>query len=118
MAASVKVKNSCGGSSALENVTLWIGLYPDELGRFVERNDELMIEMTKAQIEAADGLLDSMVIWGDVAYVSGQTFPGIWEVSPLSRRLRSSRSKLISNCSLSDHNEGDLNRSEVSKNDF
>jgi len=52
----------------LENVMLWIGLYPDEVGRFVERIGQFALELTKAQIRAADGLLDGMVIWGDVAY--------------------------------------------------
>jgi hypothetical protein len=54
------------------NVMLWIGLYPDELGRFA-------IEMTRAQIRAGGGLLDGMVIWGDVAYVNGMLFsPAYW----------------------------------------
>lgn len=62
-----------------ENVMLWIGLYPDELGRFIERVGEFVIELTKAQIKAADGLLDGMVIWGDVAYVNGLFFsPEYW----------------------------------------
>src|SRR5512135_319517 len=54
-----------------ENVMLWIGLYPDELGRFVERINRFALELTMAQIKAADGLLDGMVIWGDVAYKRG-----------------------------------------------
>lgn len=61
------------------NVLLWIGLYPEELARFVERLGSFLIEMTKAQIKAADGLLDGMVIWGDVAYVNGMLFsPEYW----------------------------------------
>ncbi len=52
----------------LENVMLWIGLYPDEVGRFVERIGQFVLGLTKAQIRAAGGLLDGMVIWGDVAY--------------------------------------------------
>jgi uroporphyrinogen-III decarboxylase len=51
-----------------ENVMLWIGLYPDELGAFIEKLGQFCIELTKAQIKAAGGLLDGMVIWGDVAY--------------------------------------------------
>jgi uroporphyrinogen decarboxylase len=63
----------------LKNVMLWIGLYPDEIGRFVERIIEFVVEMTKAQIEAADGLLDGMVIWGDVAYRKSLFFsPNYW----------------------------------------
>ncbi|HUI70229.1 MAG TPA: uroporphyrinogen decarboxylase family protein [Spirochaetia bacterium] len=62
-----------------ENVMLWIGLYPDELGRFIERLGRFVIELTRAQIKAADGLLDGMVIWGDVAYVNGMLFsPDFW----------------------------------------
>ena len=62
-----------------ENVLMWIGLYPDELGRFIERVGEFVIGLTKAQIKAADGLLDGMVIWGDVAYVRDMMFsPRFW----------------------------------------
>jgi uroporphyrinogen decarboxylase len=62
-----------------KNVMLWIGLYPDEIGRFAERIIEFVVEMTKAQIEAADGLLDGMVIWGDVAYRKNLFFsPDYW----------------------------------------
>ncbi len=61
------------------NVMLWIGLYPDEVGRFVERINEFVVEMTKAQIKAASGLLDGMVIWGDVAYRRDMFFsPDYW----------------------------------------
>lgn len=52
----------------LEKVMLWIGLYPDEVGRFVERLGEFVLGLARAQIRAAKGLLDGMVIWGDVAY--------------------------------------------------
>ncbi|MGZ5422979.1 MAG: uroporphyrinogen decarboxylase family protein [Candidatus Aminicenantales bacterium] len=52
----------------LEKVMLWIGLYPDEVGRFVERLGEFVRGLARAQIRAAEGLLDGMVIWGDVAY--------------------------------------------------
>jgi uroporphyrinogen decarboxylase len=62
-----------------ENVMLWIGLYPDELGRFIERLGRFVIELTRAQIKAGGGLLDGMVIWGDVAYVNGMLFsPEFW----------------------------------------
>jgi uroporphyrinogen decarboxylase len=62
-----------------ENVMLWIGLYPEELGRFIERIGAFVIEMTKSQVKAADGMLDGMVIWGDVAYVNGMLFsPDFW----------------------------------------
>jgi hypothetical protein len=63
----------------LQNVMLWIGLYPDDVGRFVERLGEFALGITKAQIEAAGGLLDGMVIWGDVAYRKNLFFsPDYW----------------------------------------
>jgi hypothetical protein len=58
----------------LENALLWIGLYPDEVGRFIERIGEFVLGIAKAQIRASGGLLDGMVIWGDVAYRSGLFF--------------------------------------------
>ncbi|MBZ5564116.1 MAG: uroporphyrinogen decarboxylase family protein [Acidobacteriia bacterium] len=62
-----------------ESALLWIGLYPDEVGRFVERINEYAVETTKAQIKAADGMLAGMVIWGDVAYKGGLLFsPAYW----------------------------------------
>jgi uroporphyrinogen decarboxylase len=62
-----------------QNVLLWIGLYPNEVARFVERINEFALEMTRAQIKAADGLLDGMVIWGDVAYTKALFFsPRYW----------------------------------------
>jgi len=62
-----------------ENVMLWIGQYPDEVQRFVERIHEFSLELAKAQIRAAGGMLDGMVIWGDVAYKRGMLFsPDYW----------------------------------------
>ncbi|MDP3177809.1 MAG: uroporphyrinogen decarboxylase family protein, partial [Spirochaetaceae bacterium] len=62
-----------------ENTFMWMGLYPDELSRFIERVGAFVIELTKAQIKAADGLLDGMVVWGDVAYRNGMLFsPDFW----------------------------------------
>lgn len=62
-----------------EHVMLWIGLYPDEIGRFVERINDFALELTKAQIKAAGGLLDGMVIWGDIAYKKDMFFsPDYW----------------------------------------
>ena len=62
-----------------ENVMLWIGHYPEEVGRFVERINRFALELTMAQIEAAAGMLDGMVIWGDVAYKKGLFFsPRYW----------------------------------------
>jgi len=62
-----------------ENALLWIGLYPHEVARLVERIGEFAVELTKAQIEAGGGLLAGMVIWGDVAYRRDLLFsPDFW----------------------------------------
>jgi uroporphyrinogen-III decarboxylase len=53
-------------------------LYPDEVGSFVERINEYAVETTKAQIKAAGGILDGMVIWGDVAYKGGMLFSPVY----------------------------------------
>jgi len=44
-----------------DNVLLWIGLYPDELGRFIDRIHEFNLGIAEAQIKAAGGMLDGMV---------------------------------------------------------
>ena len=62
-----------------ENLLLWIGMYPEEFGHFVERANAFALEITRAQIKAAAGLLDGMVIWGDVAYKKDVFFsPRYW----------------------------------------
>jgi hypothetical protein len=62
-----------------ENVLLWLALYPDELGAFIRRIGDFVVGLTKAQIKAADGMLDGMVVWGDVAYRNGMLFsPEMW----------------------------------------
>ena len=62
-----------------KNVMLWIGLYPDDVARFVERIHAFNVALAEAQIRAADGLLDGMVIWGDVAYRKDLFFsPTYW----------------------------------------
>jgi hypothetical protein len=61
------------------NALLWIALYPDEIGRFVDRIHEFNLGIAEAQIEAAPGLLDGIVVWGDVAYTKDMLFsPGYW----------------------------------------
>ena len=74
-----------------ENVMMWIGLYPDELARFIERLGKFLVEMTRAQVKAGGGLLDGMVIWGDVAYVNGMLFSRT-SGARISSRLSRSRS--------------------------
>jgi hypothetical protein len=62
-----------------ENVMMWIGLYPEELAAFVKRVNEFNLDIAEAQIKAAGGLLDGMVIWGDVAYRNDMLFsPDYW----------------------------------------
>ena len=61
------------------NMMLWIGLYPDDVAEFAERINAYMLELTKAQIKVADGLLDGMFIAGDVAYTGSLFFsPEYW----------------------------------------
>lgn len=62
-----------------ENVMLWIGEAPERLGRCIEKVGRFCVELTKAQIRAAGGMLDGMVVWGDVAYKKGMLFsPAYW----------------------------------------
>jgi uroporphyrinogen decarboxylase len=62
-----------------ESLLLWIGLYPEQMGRFIQRANEFALEILKAQIQAAGGLLDGIVIWGDVAYRKDLFFsPRYW----------------------------------------
>ncbi|MFZ2656271.1 MAG: uroporphyrinogen decarboxylase family protein [Victivallales bacterium] len=62
-----------------ENAMLWMGLYPDEMGKTIDRIGEFYVENAKAAIDAGNGLLDGFVVWGDVAYKNG-TFmsPDYW----------------------------------------
>jgi uroporphyrinogen-III decarboxylase len=54
-------------------------MYTRELGDFIARINDFMLNITRAQIKAADGLLDGMVIWGDVAYTYDLLFsPEFW----------------------------------------
>jgi hypothetical protein len=62
-----------------ENALFWIGMYPDRLGECIKRIGQFYLDCLKAQIRAADGLLDGMVIWGDVAYSQTMLFdPEYW----------------------------------------
>ncbi|MHC4061470.1 MAG: uroporphyrinogen decarboxylase family protein [Planctomycetota bacterium] len=61
------------------NALLWIGMHPQRMGKVIRRIGDFYVECTKAQIAAADGLLDGMVIWGDVAYTRSLFFsPDYW----------------------------------------
>ena len=64
-----------------ENTLLWMGMYPDRLGAQIKRIGQFYLDCLKAEIEAADGLLDGMVIWGDVAFSQTMLFdPEYWRV--------------------------------------
>lgn len=51
-----------------EHTLLWMGEYPERMGAVINRLGAFYLEMAQAEIEAAAGLLDGFVIWGDVAY--------------------------------------------------
>ncbi len=62
-----------------ENTLWWMGMYPDELGACINRIGQFYLDSTRAQIAAANGLLDGMVIWGDVAFKQTMLFdPEYW----------------------------------------
>lgn len=52
---------------------------PERLGKFVQRIGDFLVGITEGQIEAAQGRLKGMYIWGDVAYVHGMFMsPDLW----------------------------------------
>jgi uroporphyrinogen decarboxylase len=62
-----------------ENSLLWMGMYPDRLGECINRIGQFYLDCTKAEIKAANGMLDGFVIWGDVAYTRSMLFdPEYW----------------------------------------
>lgn len=62
-----------------ENTLLWLGLYPERMGKVINRIGQFYLECAKACIEAGGGLLDGFVIWGDVAYKDSMFFsPDYW----------------------------------------
>jgi hypothetical protein len=62
-----------------ENTLFWMGMHADRLGACIDRIGQFYLDCLKAQIRAADGLLDGMVIWGDVAYSQTMLFdPDYW----------------------------------------
>jgi len=62
-----------------ENNMFWIGMYPERMGKVINRIGQFYLECAKAEIEAAQDLLDGFVIWGDVAYKNDMFFsPDYW----------------------------------------
>ncbi len=72
------------------NSMLWMGEYPERLGAVIRRLGDFYCRLAEAEIKAADGLLDGMVIWGDMAYRKS-TFmaPAYWRAyfKPVVARL-------------------------------
>ena len=62
-----------------QNALLWMGLYPERMGKVINRIGEFYLECAKAEMEAGGDWLDGFVVWGDVAYKPGLFFsPDYW----------------------------------------
>ena len=62
-----------------ENGMYWMLMHYDQFPEALARIGQFYFDICKAQVEAADGLLDGMVIWGDVAFKNGLFFdPDYW----------------------------------------
>ncbi|MBN1422103.1 MAG: hypothetical protein JXP34_25240 [Planctomycetes bacterium] len=73
-----------------EAALILIAEEPDRLARFVERLGAFLAGIARAQIEAAQGRLAGLYLWGDVAYDRGMLFdPGYWRevFAPQVRRI-------------------------------
>ncbi len=61
------------------NTLMWMGEYPERFGEQILRIGDFYVDCCRAEIDAAAGLLDGMVIWGDVAYTGSMLFsPDYW----------------------------------------
>ena len=62
-----------------QNAMLWMGEFPERMGAVINRIGAHYLECARAEIDAGQGLLDGLVIWGDVAYKKGMFFsPRYW----------------------------------------
>ncbi len=62
-----------------ENALMKLAEAPEAVERFVRRIGDFMLGIGKAQIAAADGKIQGMYVWGDVAYTRGMFFsPELW----------------------------------------
>ena len=62
-----------------ENVLFKMAEGPDRLARFIERLGDFLVGIVEGQIEAMEGKLSGLYIWGDVAFVHGMLFsPDYW----------------------------------------
>ncbi|MEW6235984.1 MAG: uroporphyrinogen decarboxylase family protein [Candidatus Omnitrophota bacterium] len=57
-----------------ENAMIWLATAPEALADFVHRIGAFMLTFARTQIEAGQGMLSGMYIWGDVAYHKGMLF--------------------------------------------
>ena len=57
------------------NTLFWIGEHSERFGEQVLRAGEFCLRCCEAQLDAGAGLLDGMVIWGDVAFARNMFFP-------------------------------------------
>jgi len=77
-----------------ENALLWMVLEPEAFETFIRRIGEFNVELAKAQIEASNGRLSGMYIWGDIAYRNGMLFsPEIWR-----RMFKPTIAQIIEEC--------------------
>ncbi len=61
------------------NYMLWLGEHPERMAAAIRRIGEFYFRMAVAELEAARGLLDGFVIWGDVAFRKSTFFaPSYW----------------------------------------
>ena len=62
-----------------ENVFYKMAEDPERLGWFMERLGDFLVGIAEGQIEAAEGKLSGLYVWGDIAYVNGMLFsPDFW----------------------------------------
>ena len=61
-----------------EHAMLWMGMYPERMGAVINRIGAHYVECAKAAIDAAEGLLDGFVVWGDVAYKKNMFFSPVY----------------------------------------
>ena len=62
-----------------QNAMLWLGEHPKRMGAVINRLGAHYVACARGALDAAAGLLDGFVIWGDVAYKRGLFFsPDYW----------------------------------------
>jgi hypothetical protein len=75
----IECSECCTRLLGQENTLFWMGMYPDQFGEQINRIGQFYLDCMKAEIKAANGLLDGMVIWGDVAFKQTMLFdPEYW----------------------------------------